>query len=474
MSIDMGNFQWISISNFIITIKKLSATGIATIKALEIQGGRVVNIPKTFITRKIKLVSDFRTRPYPYNAYKIYFFTAMLLFFISCGGNSGSDNSASNNTKKNDSLEQKLFYVDAAGYCDGRSPCYSSLSDALHDSFISQFDDSYQALRPDAPADKIIVMPGEYFSTDPSDYVLNIGIIQEHNPKVRWKLEIIAEQGPSQTFITGRGVGPCIQCVDNLDLKISGFTITDCYEYNKQIINQDYAFFIQSYYNANITIENNIFDGNASESGVIAISPYFMNVTGLNIKISKNKFVNNQGSQYWFSHSIYVDSLLNDPDPIYSSKIFIDNNIIYNNLGGIQINTSREKIESRSVDVVYNTIVNNKSSGLDVFSTGINLQNNIIYGNEIDIRSIGLSNNISNNILGEVSMIDETTNFVGDPLLKDILSGDFSPTNDSPAIDKGALFDNSDIESDYLGNPRVVDGDGDLKASPDIGAIEIQ
>jgi hypothetical protein len=395
----------------------------------------------------------------------------MLLFFISCGGNSGSDNSASNNTKKNDSLEQKLFYVDAAGYCDGRLPCYNSISDALNESFSSQFDESYQALRPDAPSDKIIVMPGEYFSTDPSDYVLNVGIIQEHDPDASWKLEIIAEQGPSQTFITGRGIGPCIQCVDNLDLKISGFTITDCYEYNKQIINQDYAFFIQSYYNANITIENNIFDGNASESGVIAISPYFTNVTDLNVRITKNTFVNNQGSQYWFSYSIYVDDL----DPIYSSNIMIDNNIIYNNVGGIVVNTSREEIESRSIDVVYNTIVNNKTSGLDVQSaTGINLQNNIIYGNDIDIRSAGLNNNISNNILGEVSMIDETDNFVGDPLLKDILLGDFRPTNDSPAIDQGVLFDNSDIESDYLGNPRVVDGDGDWKALPDIGAIEIQ
>jgi hypothetical protein len=433
-----------------------------------------MNMRKICLNKNINSISGYGAISDSYNTYKTLLITVSFLFFVSCGGG-GDDNSVNDNMEENESVEQKFYYVDAEGECDGRLPCYSNMNDAVYDSFISQFDEDYQALRPDAPADKIIVMPGEYFSTDPSDYVLFLGIIQEHNPNARWKLEVVAEQGPSQTYITGRGVGPCIHCVDNLDLIISGFTITDCYEYDAGRVNQDYACFIQSYYNADITIENNIFDGNATESGVIAIFPWFVNVTDLNVRITKNKFLNNEGAEYWFSYSIDVSNILDDLDSSHLFKIMIDNNIIYNNLGGICINTSWNEDENRLIDIIYNTIVNNESSGLDVQSTtGVNIQNNIIYGNVIDIRSAGLYNNISNNILSEVSTIDEAGNFVDNPLLKDIFLGDFSPGNNSPAIDQGALLDNSEIEYDYFGNPRVVDGDGDLNAMPDIGAIEMQ
>lgn len=406
--------------------------------------------------------------------------------FAACGGGGGGGGSGDgtqepSNAQSSSNLSKQYFYVDLLGACDGRLPCYVTLFDALRASFLAQFDESLVAQRVGAPADQIVVMPGIYYSLDPSDFVIGVGILAESRPTDRWKLEIIAEEGPGQTFITGLGVGPCIDVTDNIDLVISGFTITDCSEYQTGIINEDYSIFLQSYYEADILIEDNVFDGNQSEEAAIAISPWVINVSNLNIRVTRNTFKNNQGS-------IYLGQFPSDALPEYSSSIIIDNNAIYTNQAGIRIGNFTSAINNISIDILYNTIVNNLNTGISIQQTnGINVINNIVYGNGLDIRGTendfnywdryGVtenSNTIHNNLVGEISSLSATNNLVGDPLLTNIGSEEFAPQIDSPVIDSGAPHNIGAIDFDFLGNQRVQDGDNDLIDMPDIGAIEAQ
>ncbi|MCO6412572.1 MAG: hypothetical protein J5I92_07485 [Thiogranum sp.] len=402
---------------------------------------------------------------------------------MSCGGGGGSETASPNTTSTQapPDLSKQYFYVDPLGRCNARLPCYTQLIDAITASFETQFDAQLVAQRTAAPADRIVVMPGVYQAADPSDFVFIVGLVRESYPTGKWKLEIIAEQGPEQTFITGLGIGPCIHVSDHIDLVISGFTITGCSEYRTGYVNEDYAVFLQSYFDADIVIENNVFDGNLSEEGAIAISPWFLTVHNLNLRITRNVFKNNQGG-------IDIYQFPQDTLPEYSASVIIDNNLVHNNQSGIWILSFTNAIHNVSIDILNNTINNNAGTGLSVHQTnGMNVLNNIVYGNGLDIRGneheynywdrygvMESGNIISHNLVGEDSQLFAMDNIVADPLFTDTDSEEFAPLASSPAIDSGALYDIGAIQYDLLGNPRVRDGNNDLIDMPDIGAIEVQ
>jgi hypothetical protein len=58
-----------------------------------------------------------------------------------------------------------------------------------------------------------------------------------------------------------------------------------------------------------------------------------------------------------------------------------------------------------------------------------------------------------------------------DPFFVDAAVGDYRPGSGSPCIDAG---DNSAVSTpfDLMGNPRIVDGNGDASAIVDMGAYE--
>jgi hypothetical protein len=75
---------------------------------------------------------------------------------------------------------------------------------------------------------------------------------------------------------------------------------------------------------------------------------------------------------------------------------------------------------------------------------------------------------------GAATFLEPQVNIDADPLFADPLSGDFSLLAGSPAIDHSFSPPLASDESatDFAGNPRIADGDGDGVAARDIGAFE--
>ena len=143
------------------------------------------------LTRKARGFSRFLaglfTAPVAYSAWTI---AIVLTALGACSGGGGTSD-AVNNVSSN----QHFIYVDGAGACKGRTPCYTNLLDATIDSFRTQFNSQVQPIRPNEPPDQIVVMPGIYTAGTPGDWILILGFAAEfQRTSGIWKLAILAEQ----------------------------------------------------------------------------------------------------------------------------------------------------------------------------------------------------------------------------------------------------------------------------------------
>ena len=170
-------------------------------------------------------------------------------------------------------------------------------------------------------------------------------------------------------------------------------------------------------------------------------------------------------------------------------------NVLMNNAVGVHvvggITDFIYNVVSITPDVLHNTIVNNSSTGImvvlgtggemDEKSEDFLIAGNVVSGSETGIH-VGvddaqvLSNNAVTNTIdymigatGDATV--DPTNISADPLFTDVENGDYTLQTDSPCIDSG--WDGEMGATDYDGNDRVIDGDGDDAAVADMGALKI-
>jgi len=181
---------------------------------------------------------------------------------------------------------------------------------------------------------------------------------------------------------------------------------------------------------ANIDFQFSIFENNSSEDGAGAIQLYKIGTaTNDVVNIENCLLANNNGSEY---------------------------------AGGIGLEGAI------NLSVKSTTIADNTNGGISINNGSLELQNTILYNPGSDdffTNSSAISTSLGGNLIGDNTMnviLNGTDMENEDPLF--FGSGDYQLTENSPAVDKGFLFDDVS-EFDLAGNPRV---NGCL----DIGAFE--
>jgi serine protease len=296
--------------------------------------------------------------------------------------------------------------------------------------------------------DLILVSPGTYFE----------------NIDYRGKsITVRSVAGPNQTILDGQNAGPVVtfQTNEQAQSVLSGFTIQHGYA----AVGGGVMLSATS-----PTITRNIFRANTQAAGGFGAA---IGGDGASPTIERNTFDANSCGTSLLSG---VVSFVNASAPL------IINNIFQNNPSRA-INLTLPA--GYSPVVANNTIVQN-SVGLRVDASvpegTLFCANNIIVGNGVgllvDYLTIGcqptwMNNLVYNNGANYSGITDQTGlngNVCADPQF--LAKRNFRLKSSGPAIDAGTLLVPNLPATDFAGNPRSVDGNGDGSAIPDIGAFE--
>jgi serine protease len=298
--------------------------------------------------------------------------------------------------------------------------------------------------------DAIVVAPGTYKEN-----------IDYHGKAVT----IRSSSGAEQTIIDGGNAGTTVtfDTGETSASVLTGFTIQ----------NGSASFGAgMSMLLASPTIVRNIFRNNSEGSGGYGAA------IGGNISspvIEDNQFMNNTCDTQFLSG---VVSFINDSSPVIINNIFVGNPCRAINM----------TLPTGNTPVIANNTIVGNTVGVRVDARVETLSqiyaNNMIVGNqvglEVDFLNPGneptwKNNLLFGNILNYQGITDQTGtkgNISADPKFVNQKADEFQLQADSPAIDAGSLAVPHLPPTDFAGNPRVVDGNGDGKALPDIGAYE--
>ena len=279
-------------------------------------------------------------------------------------------------------------------------------------------------------------------------------------------ISLQSASGAAHTIIDGSNVGTVInfQTGEGRDSKVIGFTI--------QHGNNSFGAGIMLS-GASPKIKRNIFRNNAEGSGGFGAG---IGGNGSSPIVENNIFIGNTCDTQFLSG---VVSFVNDSSPVIIDNVFFNNPcravnmtlpegntpVVANNT--MVANSVGVRVDARvptSSQLYANNIVVGNGMGLEVDFLGTGneptWENNLVFGNT------------SGDYFGIADLTGMNGNISLDPEFMGQGARDFELSPGSPAIDAGTLEVPDLPGKDFVGNPRVLDGDGDGEALPDMGAFE--
>ncbi len=219
--------------------------------------------------------------------------------------------------------------------------------------------------------------------------------------------------------------------------------------------------------NGNVTLVNNIFSGNSAGSGGGA------SIHCINATLTNNTFSTNFGDGH--GGGVRIDSR----NTILTNNTFSGNTADVDG-GGAYIGIGNDQGKAE----IYNNIFwDNNVDRIEGY-----FGNDLYVNSDVDRNNIGSTVKFYNNNLGPNAnftsgqsqdlYITDTDNYTKaanlkeDPLFVDTNNNDFHLSESSPLIDMGNLNAPMLPAKDFEGDDRVVDGNGDNTAMPDIGTDE--